>query len=192
MFNVGTSQQRLIWIMSAIALAVAIACFATADNVLAGSIAATRYTARFSGLVLAFAVVARAPWPLASRKAQLTLAFVAAHCIHYATVVARAVIEPSNPLRLPRVENFLVVGAGAALLLLISLTAKATSKAGARTNAVAVYLAWTALALASASRLRTSTPSAVVLSVLVLAMLWRIGFALKRKAADAAVLDRAP
>jgi hypothetical protein len=190
--NVATSEKRLIWIVSGLALAVVIVCFATADSVLVGSIAATRYTARSSGLVLAFAVAARAPGQLASRKTRLTLAFVAAHGIHYATVVARAVVEPSNQLRHFRAENFVVVGAGVTLVVLIALTAKATSEAGARTNAVAVYVAWTALALASASRLRTAIPSAVVLSALVLAMLWRIGFALKCKATDVAALNRVP
>ena len=188
----GTSQQRLIWAVSGIALAVVAVCFATSENVIAGSIAATRYTARFSGLVFAVALAARAPGRLASRRGQLTLAFVAAHGIYYASVVARAIVEPTDPLRQLRAENFLIVGAGIVLLALIAFTAHATSKIGAGTNAFAVYVAWAALALASASRLRTSISSAVVFGVLALAMLWRIGSARKRKAAQAAMLNQVP
>lgn len=188
----GRSQQRLIRAVSVVALTVVAVCFATSDSVLAGAVAATLNTARFSAIVLAFALAARAPGPLATRRTQLTLAFVAAHGIHYASVVARAIVEPSNPLRHLRSENLFVVGAGVLLLMLIAFTARATSGLGARTNAIAVYVAWTAMALASASRFRSSLPSAVVLTILGLAMVWRIGSARKRKASDAAVLNRVP
>jgi hypothetical protein len=167
----STPQRALIWAVTGLALLVVALCFASSDGVLAGSIAATRYSARLSGIVLAFALAARAPWPLAARRAQLALAFVAAHGVHYATVIGRAVVEPGNRLRHPAAESLVVVGGGVALLGLVAMTARSTSTVGARTNAIAFYIAWAALTLASASRVRTSLPSVVVLGVLVLALL---------------------
>jgi hypothetical protein len=167
----------LIWVATGVALLVAATCFATSSNVLAGAIAATRYTARFSGLVLAIALVARAARPVAlsRRRAELTLSFVAAHGIHYSTVIGRAFVEPSNNLRHFAIENVVVVLGGVALVGLVAATAKATSRAGTRTNAIVFYILWSLLAIASASRFRTSLPSAVVLVILIGAMLWRVG-----------------
>ena len=170
-------RTALIWIATALALLVVAACFATSSSVLAGAIAATRYSARFSGLVLAVALVARAARPvaLAKRKAELTLSFVAAHGIHYSTVIGRAFVEPTNNLRHSAIENLIVVLGGVALVGVVATTAKATSRAGTRTNAMVFYILWALLVIASGSRFRTSLPSAVVLVVLVSAMLWRVG-----------------
>jgi len=174
-----------IWVATGLALVVVATCLATSGEVLAGVVAATRYSARFSGLVMAAALVARAPRPGAwSRwRTELTFAFVAAHGVHFGTVALRALVEPDSKLRSLAIDVVLVVLAGVTLLAVIAGTARAISPAGRRANAIAFYLAWTVLVLGSASRARSSLPSAVVLAALGAAMVWRI--------AARAALDRA-
>jgi len=170
-----SSRRAFIWGATGIALLVVAACLALSSGLLEGAVEATRYSARWSGLVMAAAVVARAPRPAqwSMRRTELTLAFVAAHGVHYATVILRAVVEPGNKLRSLTIDAIAVVLLGLGLLALVAGTARRTSVAGRRTNAVAFYVAWTALTLASAVRARVSPVSAVVLAVLGAAMLWR-------------------
>jgi len=171
------SRRAFIWAATALALGVVATCFTTAGDLLAGAVAATRYSARFSGLVMAAAVVARAPRPVAwsRRRTELTLAFVAAHGVHLATVIGRALLEPASKLRTFSIEVDLVVLGGFGLLAVIAATARAASVPGKRANAIAFYVAWTVLTLGSALRTRTALASAVVLAALGAAMLWRIG-----------------
>ena len=173
------SRRAFIWVTTGLALLVVATCFGLSDNVLSGAVAATRYSARFSGLVLAAALVARAPRPVAwsMRRTELTLAFVAAHGVHFATVVLRALVEPGNKLRTFGVDVVVLVLLGLILLAVIARTARATSVAGLRVNRIAFHVAWTALVLASALRARTAPASAVVLAALAAAMVWRIGSA---------------
>jgi len=177
------SRRSFIWVATGAAFGVVATCFAIAGDVLAGAVEATRFSARFSGLVLAAALVARGPRPVAwsRRRTQLTLAFVAAHGVHYATVVLRALVEPGNKLRTLAIEPGVVVLLGLVLLALVAGTARASSVAGRRTNAVAFYVAWTVFVLASALRARTAPASAVVLAALGAAMIWRIGSALPER-----------
>ena len=169
-------RRTFIWVATGLALGVVATCFAASETALAGAVAATRYSARFSGLVMAAAVLARAPRPVgwARWRTELTFAFVAAHGVHYAAVALRAWLEPGSKLRTLAIDVVVVVLAGVALLAVIAATARSTSVAGRRTNAIALYIAWTVLALGSASRARVFPPSAVVLAVLITAMLWRI------------------
>ena len=171
------SRRAFIWVATALALVVVAACLATGEDIVAGAVAATRYSARFSGLVMAAAVVARAPRPVAwsRRRTELTLAFVAAHGVHFATVIGRAMLEPASKLRTFSIEVDLVVLGGFGLLAVIAATARAASVPGKRANAIAFYVAWTVLTLGSALRARTALASAVVLAALGAAMLWRIG-----------------
>ncbi|HET9158455.1 MAG TPA: hypothetical protein VFN91_17400 [Myxococcaceae bacterium] len=170
------SRRAFIWGATGVALLVVGTCFALSADLLTGAVEATRYSARFSALVMAAAIVARAPRPLtwAMRRTELTLAFVAAHGVHYATVVLRALVEPGNKLRGFTIDAVVVVLLGLGLLAVVAGTARATSLAGRRTHAVAFYVAWTALTLASTVRARVSVVSAVVLAVLGAAMLWRV------------------
>jgi len=170
------SRRAFIWTATGLAVLVVATCFLVTGDVLTGAIAATRYSARFSGLLLAAAVVAHGPHPVAwsRRRTEWTLAFVAAHGVHFATVVLRALVEPGNKLRTFGLDVTVVVLLGLALLALIAGTARATSVAGRRTNAIAFYVAWTVFVLASAMRARTALASAVVLGALSAAMLWRI------------------
>ena len=151
------SRRAFIWVTTGLALVVVAVCFATSEDVLAGAVAATRYSARFSGLVMAAAVVARAPRPVAwsMRRTELTLAFVAAHGVHLATVTLRALVEPANKLRSFSIEVELVVFLGFLLLALLAATARATSPTGRRANAIVFYVAWAVLAFASATRAPT-------------------------------------
>jgi len=171
------SRRAFIWAATGLTLLVVASCFALSGDVLAGAIEATRYSARFSGLVLAAALVARAPRPAAwsMRRTELTLAFVAAHGVHYATVVLRALVEPGNKLRTLALEPAVVVLLGLVLLALVAVSARATSIAARRLNAVAFYVAWMVFVLASALRAPSFLASAIVLAVLAAAMLWRIG-----------------
>jgi hypothetical protein len=171
------NRRAFIWAATGLAVLVAAACLALGGDIVAGAIAATRYTARFSGLVMAAAVVARAPRPVAwsTRRTELTLAFVAAHGVHLATVVLRAVVEPGNKLQTFALDVVVVVLLGLVLLAIVAGTARATSVAGRRVSAIAFYVAWLVLALGSAVRARVSLASAVVLAVLGAAMLWRVG-----------------
>ena len=171
------SRRAFIWVATGLALVVVAACLATGEDIVAGAVAATRYSARFSGLVMAAAVVARAPRPVAwsRRRTELTLAFVAAHGVHFATVIGRALLEPASQLRTFSIEVDLVVLGGFGLLAVIAATARAASVPGKRANAIAFYVAWTVLTLGSALRARTALASAVVLAALGAAMLWRIG-----------------
>jgi len=173
----GQSRRAFIWVATGLALVVVAACLATGEDIVAGAVAATRYSARFSGLVMAAAVVARAPRPVAwsRRRTELTLAFVAAHGVHFATVIGRALLEPASQLRTFSIEVDLVVLGGFGLLAVIAATARAASVPGKRANAIAFYVAWTVLTLGSALRARTALASAVVLAALGAAMLWRIG-----------------
>ena len=170
------SRRTFIWVVTGLALLVVATCFAAAGDVLEGAAEATRYSARFSGLVLAAALIARAPRPVAwsRRRTELTLAFVAAHGVHYATVVLRALLEPDSKLRSFTVSVVVVVLLGLLLVAAVAGTARATSLTGSRANAVAFYVAWTVLALVEASRASRYLASAVVLGALVAALLWRI------------------
>jgi len=170
------SRRGFIWAATGLAVLVVATCFGVTSGILPGAITATRYSARFSGLVLAAAVVAHGPHPVAwaRRRTEWTLAFVAAHGVHYATVILRALVEPGNRLRSFSFQAEAVVFLGLLLLALVAGTARATSLIGRRTHAVAFYLAWAIFVLVSALRASTSLPSAVVLAALGAAMLWRI------------------
>ena len=170
------SRRAFIWVATGLALVVVGTCLATAGDTIAGAVAATRYSARFSGLVLAVALVARAPRPVAlsRRRTELTFAFVAAHGVHFATVLLRAVVEPGHKLRTFGLDVVVVVLLGLILLALISGTARATSVAGRRVNAIAFSVAWTVFVLGSAMRARTARASGAVLAALAAAMVWRI------------------
>src|SRR5262249_39999093 len=112
------SRRTFIWGATGVALLVVATCLAVSGNLLTGAVEATRYSARFSGLVMAAAVVARAPRPVAwgRRRTELTLAFVAAHGVHYATVILRALVEPGNRLRTFGLDVIAIVLLGLILL----------------------------------------------------------------------------
>ena len=86
--------RKLVLLAAATAVVIAALCF-VGNTPVAGLKLATIVTARFSGLIFTFALVARAS-QLASRRVTLMLAFVAAHGVHFATVVARAIVDRAS------------------------------------------------------------------------------------------------
>jgi hypothetical protein len=173
------SQRHLIWAATIVGVIVTALAYAFSPTLIGGAIAATRDSARFSGLVFALALVARASRPalLARNKAGLTLAFVAAHGVHFGTIIARAAIEPGNPLGHFALQNVLVLGFGFGITGVIAFTARAKSRPGSRTNAVAFYIVWALFAVAFGASFRTSPASAVMLIVVVGGILWRVAAA---------------
>src|SRR5215467_8369425 len=95
------SVRKLIWVATACGLAVTVLTFLSVPGLLPALAEATRITAQLSGLFFALALMARGGFPqsLAQNRLSLMMAFVAAHGVHFATVAARAVVEPGNPLR---------------------------------------------------------------------------------------------
>jgi hypothetical protein len=164
------------------ALIVVALCFASAHAALAGAIWATRYSARFSALVFALALAARAERPraLAARRAELMIAFVAAHGIHYATVLARAAVEPGNHLRQPSLERFLSLGGGFGLIVLLAATARPHSRGAARAQALACYVALAAFVVALGTHAAQEVGAAVTLACVVAALGWRVAVAVAR------------
>ena len=127
--------------------------FATADDLLGGAGAAARNSARFSAFLFAVALAARAGRPpqLGAHQIELTLGFVAAHAIHYGTVLARAAIDPANALRQPSLDALVVVAGGVGLLALVGLTARAHSTSASRAHAIAFYIVGAIFAAAEKS-----------------------------------------
>lgn len=135
---------------------------------LAGAPAAARNTARFSSLIfaLAFAVHSHPRWGHAYRTA--FLAFVAAHGVHYATVIAYHVLlgQLFNPMFI----------AGAALGGALLLAAALTITRMPRFHRLLSFVIWAALVFALSSRFRAHwLPEAPIVALLALAMAARIG-----------------
>jgi hypothetical protein len=169
---------KIILLVAAAAVAVVAVCFLATGDVLSGTIAATRFTARFSALVFALALMARAGRPqfLAARWQSLTYAFVAAHVVHYGTVATRAFVEPGNRLRQLALEPALVVAGGVSLIVVLAATR-------GRIQSVVFYVAGIILALALSSRVAHAAQyptSTIAFAILIAAFAWRIGCALKR------------
>ena len=170
------SERSWIWLTTGLALAVAAAAFVASSSTLDGAILATRFSARFSGLVMAVAVLARASRPAAlhAQRSSLALAFVAAHGVHYATIIARAFLDPSHKLRHPGPIDLAGLVGGFGLILVIAVTARKTATVAVRLNAVAISAGWAILTFVSAARALHSMPSFAVFAALVTAMLWRM------------------
>ena len=170
--------MKVIALVTAAAVAVAAICFFATGDALSGAVAATRFTARFSALVFAAALVARAGRPpfLAARWQSLTYAFVAAHAVHYGTVATRAFVEPANRLRHPTLVPSLIIAGGLSLLVVLAGTR-------GRIQSAVFYLAGTLLVLALGSRAATPAQhptSTITLAILIAAFAWRIGGAVRR------------
>lgn len=169
--GIVTSSARTIVLVTLAAIAIVGACYLAAPDIVSFAIQATRYSARFSALVFAAAVVARAGRPrfLATRWQSLTFAFVAAHLVHYGTVAARGFLEPGNHLQHPTWRVVMVVAGGVTLLVAVAITR-------GRWQSAVFYLTGGLLTAALGSRALHPThhpASTTVLSVLVAAFVWR-------------------
>ena len=99
---------------------------------------ATRNSARFSALVFSVALAARAgttgtPW---------MRGFVAAHLVHYATVLYQAVTDVHTRMHVPSADHLVIIVAGLVLLLPLAFASPGSGSSWRRLNAVAVILAW--------------------------------------------------
>src|SRR5215469_10727439 len=140
----------LIWSVTTVALVMVALPFLSSVMPLAGIVQATRSTARFSGLIFAIALVARSgrPAALAGTTFAWTMAFVAAHGVHYGVIITRAFIEPGNDLRTLSVRSVLTVVIGFGTLALAAFTARATTGWRTRAHRFALYVLWSLFAFA--------------------------------------------
>lgn len=113
------TNTRAILSATAGALAIALATYYWFGHTPEGAGVAARNTARYSGLVFALA------WVMRSRQAgavALTYAFVAAHLIHFGTVLDLGWVDPANRLHHLDPKAVAVLGSGVLLILLIGIT----------------------------------------------------------------------
>ena len=99
---------------------------------------ATRNSARFSALVFSVALAARAgstgtPW---------MRGFVAAHLVHYATVLYQAVIDVHTRMHVLSADHVVITVAGLVLLAPLAFASPGSGSSWRRLNAVAVILVW--------------------------------------------------
>lgn len=108
-----------------------------------------RNTARFSGLIFAIAFVARSARNERLRGAYvpLVLAFLTAHYLHFATVIALHWLSIPHGLHLLFVKNIAAPIGGMALVTIAALSAGRWP----RTNAVFMYLVWAGFMLGFSS-----------------------------------------
>jgi hypothetical protein len=108
-----------------------------------------RNTARFSGVAFAMALVARSAHNEKYRSAYvpLVLAFLSAHYLHVATVIALHWLSMPNGLHLLFVKNIAAPIGGMILVTMAAISAGGWPK----TNAVFIYLVWAAFMLGFSS-----------------------------------------
>lgn len=180
-----STPRRFALLAAAVALVIAGLCF-LANSPLTGLRTATVVTARFSGLVFAFALVARAPRPvrLASFRSELMLAFVAAHGIHFASVVSSAIWDRQSDFHNLRPQTFISFTLGFSLILALAFTIRATG-AGRIAHRILIYVV-AAIFLAAFFHGRSEPASAAMFVVMAGALLLRIALGFSRPAASAA------
>lgn len=171
------SLRWLVLAVALLALGVGVAAYLRQDVFAAGLSAAARNTARFSGVIFALALAARSRrFPaLFTRRWELFWAFVAAHIVHYAYVIAVAVLDAGNPLHQMNATNAVIFGVGFSLLAGAALTAGSESSP-VRSRVHAVFFYWLGVSFAFALSLGAmrSPLSAVALAALVLGLLIRV------------------
>jgi hypothetical protein len=178
----GMSNRRLIWLATALGVAVTALSFIGAPGTLAALREATRTTAQLSGMFFALALMARGGFPrvLGENRLPLLMAFVAAHGVHLAMVATYAGFDPHNQLRTFNAGSVTTVVVGLGLLTLVAFTARATSGLALRLNVFSFYALWALFELAFLEHARgiaggDGEPSAGILFlVLALAMAWRV------------------
>jgi len=172
--------MRIRWTIPAVALlalAVGAAAYLRYDTFGPGLSAAARNTARFSAVIFAVALAARSPRfaPLFARRGEAFWAFVAAHLVHYAYVLAVAVLDTSNPLHQMNPTNAGVFVGGFSLLAAAALTAGPASEPfRSRAHSVFFYGLGLSFAVALGMGTMRSAFSAVALACVVLGFLVRV------------------
>jgi hypothetical protein len=155
-------------VAAAVAVGVLAATLAVLGDGFEGAAAAARSTARWSCVVMAWAVSGRAVLETHVRRAW---AFVAAHLVHYGAVMNYAVVEPRHGLHgLAPAASVQALG-GVVLVVLVGVTSGAARGSGrARVNTASFYVAWAALLAASAAHVTKYVASAVSVAVLLAGM----------------------
>jgi hypothetical protein len=171
--NAGVNRRiNLAALLNAV---IALATYAFVGWNLAGAPVAARNTARFSALMLALAVAVRfhPRWMTAYRTAFLS--FVAAHGVHYGTVIAYHVLlrQLLNPM-------FIGIATGGFFLL---LGAALTLTRMPRLHLLLAYGIWAGFVVALSSRLHAHLlPEAPIITLLAFAMIVHIANAWKLRA----------
>lgn len=162
--------------------AVAIATYAYYGVNETGALVAARNTARFSALVFLAYFIARSASVQWMRANYVTcaLAFLAAHYVHFTTIVARHFISHFTFAQaLSRLPIWLVG------LSLVTITAISAGR-WKRTNAIFTYLVWAAFMIAFTSNLvKRPLPEAPLLVLLVLAIVVHIANTVRRHGENA-------
>jgi hypothetical protein len=161
--NNGGVNTRVAFAAAANAL-VAIATFLYLGLNVVGGAAAARNTARFSSIVFAIALAARFHRRFACYYVSLLYAFVAAHVVHFGTVIAFHALlgKLLNPM-------FLGVATGGSLL--IAATALTVARAP-KSHLVLTYVIWLSFVVALSSRLsKHLLPEAPLIALLAVAMI---------------------
>ena len=160
------------------ALAIAVLCLLTNSHP-AGVRSAAVMTARFSGLLFAIALAAHAPrlaW-LHARRVGLTFAFVAAHGVHFATVLGLALADSESDFHNLKPATFLSFAVGFSMVGCLALTTRGLSRPARITHGILFYATWALFTLAFFSG-RRALASAAMAAMMVVVMGARIGLAL--------------
>ena len=99
---------------------------------------ATRNSARFSALVFSVALAMR----VGRTGIAWMRAFVAAHSVHYATVLFQAVSDVHTRMHVLSADHVVIIVAGLLLLAPLAVASPGSGSSWRRLNAVAVILAW--------------------------------------------------
>lgn len=167
-------MRRTINLAAAITAAVALATYAILGWTAFGGGAAARNTARVSSVLFALAFAAHFHPRFGKRYRKLFMSFVAAHGVHYGTVIV-------YHLLLGRLVNlpFLVIGSGGFLLL---LGAAITLTRMPRVHLVLAYVIWAGFAVALVSNVRKHPlPDALLATFMILAMVVHGVYAFRRR-----------
>jgi hypothetical protein len=170
----------LVNLAAAVNLVIALASYAILGLTTMGGGAAARNTARFSSVLFAIALAVHFHPRFGNRYRTLFLCFVAAHGVHYGTVIL-------YHLLLGRLVNvtFLAVGSVGFLLL---LGATLTLTRIPRLHLVLSYLIWAGFAVALNSNVRNHPlPDALLATVMILAMVVHGVYAFRRRPLAASV-----
>jgi hypothetical protein len=166
--------RRTINVAAVVNLVVALVTYAILGWTAFGGGAAARNTARFSSVLFALALATHFHPRFGKQYRTLFMCFVAAHGVHYGTVVV-------YHLLLGRLVNlpFLVIGSVGFLLL---LGAAITLTRMPRVHLVLSYVIWAGFAVALASNIRKHPlPDALLATVMTFAMVVHGVYAFRRR-----------
>jgi hypothetical protein len=171
------SRNSAIWISTAIASAIGLLSYFISGQGSAGLGSAARNTARFSGLIFAFALAARSPRiPALSANAwRLFWAFIAAHGVHFIAVAAVVALDVTSPLHQLSTRVLITLAVGFGLVLATALTAgRRDSPFRSRVHAFFFYIVAASFVIAFGSRALHAPLSALPLALLLAALVLKL------------------